>query len=46
MSRKFVNFINEIAGILYIGGIVSHIIIAAAVGAKDAGTAATIYEYS
>ncbi|MCI2398461.1 enoyl-CoA hydratase [Aliiroseovarius subalbicans] len=45
MTRKFVDFINEIAGILYVGGILSHIVIGAVIGAPDAGTAATVYQY-
>ena len=45
MSRKFVDFLNEVAGIMYVGGFLSHIIIGAAVGATDGGTATVIYEY-
>jgi hypothetical protein len=43
--RKLVHFVNEIAGILYVGGILSHIVIGAVVGTPDAGTAATVYQY-
>ena len=41
--RKLVEFINEIAGILYVGGIASHIVIGAVVGTPDAQTAYTVY---
>ncbi|MCP5039129.1 MAG: enoyl-CoA hydratase [Rhodobacteraceae bacterium] len=43
--RKFIEFLNEIAGILYVGGILSHIVIGANIGTPDAGTAATVYAY-
>jgi len=43
--RQAVNFINEIAGILYVGGIASHIVIGAAVGSPDPDTALTVYTY-
>jgi len=43
--RKTTDFLNEIAGILYVGGILSHIVIGAVVGTPDAGTAATVYQY-
>ena len=43
--RKLITFLNEIAGILYVGGILSHIVIGIVVGTPDAGTAATVYQY-
>ncbi len=43
--RKLVEFVNEIAGILYVGGIASHIVIGAVVGTPDAETAYTVYTY-
>ncbi len=43
--RKVLDFLNEIAGILYVGGILSHIVIGAVIGSPDAGTAATVYQY-
>ena len=43
--RKFVDFLNEIAGILYVGGILSHIVLGATVGSPDPQTAATVYTY-
>lgn len=43
--RKYVDFLNEIAAILYVGGILSHIVIGAAIGTPNAGVAATVYAY-
>ena len=43
--RKFVDFLNEIAGILYVGGILSHIVLGATVGSPDPQTAVTVYTY-
>jgi hypothetical protein len=43
--RSFVDFVNEIAGILYVGGIASHIVIGAVVGTPDAETAYIVYTY-
>ena len=43
--RSLVDFINEIAGILYVGGIASHIVIGATVGTPDAETAYAVYTY-
>jgi hypothetical protein len=43
--RSLVEFVNEIAGILYVGGIASHIVIGATVGTPDAETALTVYTY-
>ncbi len=43
--RKLLEFINEIAGIMYVGGILSHIVIGATIGAPDGQTAATVYTY-
>lgn len=45
MARRGVEFLNEIAGILYVGGILSHIVIGAVIGSPDAGTAAIVYQY-
>ncbi|MCV6593147.1 MAG: enoyl-CoA hydratase [Silicimonas sp.] len=44
-GRSLVEFVNEIAGILYVGGIASHIVIGATVGAPDAETAYNVYTY-
>ena len=43
--RILLNFINEIAGILYVGGIASHIVIGAVLGTPDADTAYNVYTY-
>ena len=43
--RRLVDSLNEIAGILYVGGIVSHIVIGAVVGTPDAETAYLVYTY-
>ncbi len=43
--RNLVGFGNEIGGILYVGGIASHIVIGAVLGAPDAETALTVYTY-
>ena len=43
--RSLVEFVNELAGILYVGGIASHIVIGATVGTPDAETAHTVYTY-
>ena len=43
--RKLIEFVNEIAGILYVGGIASHIVIGAVVGTPDPETALTVYTY-
>ena len=43
--RKIVDFLNEIGAILYVGGILSHIVIGANIGTPDAGTASTVYAY-
>ncbi|WP_299354754.1 enoyl-CoA hydratase [uncultured Shimia sp.] len=45
MSRKTLNFVNELAGIMYVGGILSHIVIGATVGSPDPETATTVYTY-
>lgn len=42
---KLIKFINEIAGILYVGGIASHIVIGAVLGTPDAETAYAVYTY-
>ncbi len=43
--RKLIDFVNEIAGILYVGGIASHIVIGATVGTPDPQTAFDVYTY-
>ncbi len=43
--RRTIEFLNEIAGILYVGGIASHIVIGAVVGTPDPETALTVYTY-
>lgn len=43
--RKFVEFLGEIGTIMYVGGILSHIVIGAAVGHPDASTAFHVYQY-
>lgn len=43
--RKLVEFINEIAGIMYVGGILSHIVIGIVLGHPDASTAFHVYQY-
>lgn len=43
--RKVLNFVNEIAGIMYVGGIFSHIVIGAVVGSPDPQTAVIVYTY-
>lgn len=43
--RKFMNFLGEIGTIMYVGGILSHIIIGAVVGHPDAQTAYNVYTY-
>ena len=45
MSRRTLDFLNELATILYVGGILSHIVIGAVIGSPDAGTAAMVYQY-
>ncbi len=43
--KKFMNFLSEIGTIMYVGGILSHIIIGAVVGHPDAQTAYNVYTY-
>ena len=43
--RKLIDFLNEIAGIMYVGGILSHIVIGATVGAPDGQTAEMVFTY-
>jgi len=43
--RKFIEFLHEIGTIMYVGGILSHIVIGAAVGHPDASTAFHVYQY-
>lgn len=43
--RKFIEFIHEIGTIMYVGGILSHIVIGASLGHPDASTAFHVYEY-
>ena len=44
-SKKFINFIQEIGTIMYVGGILSHIVIGAVLGHPDAQTAYNVYVY-
>ena len=44
-QQKFMNFLSEIGTIMYVGGILSHIIIGAVVGHPDAQTAYNVYTY-
>ncbi len=43
--RKLLDLVNEVAGIMYVGGILSHIVLGATVGSPDAQTALTVYTY-
>ncbi len=43
--RKTLDFVNEIAGIMYVGGILSHIVIGAVLGSPDGQTALNVYTY-
>jgi hypothetical protein len=43
--RKFLNFIQEIGTIMYVGGILSHIVIGIILGHSDASTAYHVYIY-
>lgn len=43
--RKFIDFIHEIGTIMYVGGILSHIVMGAALGHPDASTAFHVYQY-
>lgn len=43
--QKILNFIQEIGTILYVGGILSHIVIGAVLGHPDAGTAYHVSVY-
>ncbi len=43
--QKFVDFLSEIGTIMYVGGILSHIIIGAVLGHPDAETAYNVYTY-
>lgn len=43
--RKLVEFLHEIGTIMYVGGILSHIVIGVAVGHPDASTAFHVYQY-
>ena len=44
-QQKFMNFLSEIGTIMYVGGILSHIIIGAVLGHPDAQTAYNVYTY-
>lgn len=44
-KQKLINFLSEIGTIMYVGGILSHIIIGAVVGHPDAQTAYNVYTY-
>lgn len=43
--RKILDFIQEIGTIMYVGGILSHIVIGAVLGHPDAATAYNVYVY-
>lgn len=43
--RKLIEFLNEVAGILYVGGIASHIVIGIVVGLPDPEKATTVLTY-
>jgi len=43
--KKIIDFIQEIGTIMYVGGILSHIVIGAVIGIPDAKTAYIVYEY-
>ena len=43
--RRIVEFLNEIGGFLYVGGIASHIVIGAVLGTPDPETALSLYTY-
>lgn len=43
--RKILDFVQEIGTIMYVGGILSHIVIGVVVGHPDASTAFTVYSY-
>lgn len=43
--RKFIEFLHEIGTIMYVGGILSHIVIGVAVGHPDAASAVHVYQY-
>lgn len=43
--RKLIEFLNEIAGIIYVGGIASHIVIGIVVGLPDPDTAVNVLTY-
>ncbi len=43
--RKMLDFIQEIGTIMYVGGILSHIVIGVVLGHPDAETAYTVYVY-
>lgn len=43
--HKIIEFLHEIGTIMYVGGILSHIVIGVAVGHPDASTAFHVYQY-
>ncbi len=45
MNKKILNFIQEIGAIMYVGGILSHIVIGNVIGHPDAITALNVYTY-
>ncbi|MEA1880485.1 MAG: enoyl-CoA hydratase, partial [Campylobacterota bacterium] len=45
MLKKWINFVHEIGTIMYVGGILSHIVIGAVLGHPDAQTAYDVYQY-
>ncbi|MEA1890550.1 MAG: enoyl-CoA hydratase, partial [Pseudomonadota bacterium] len=45
MIRKVLDFVQEIGTIMYVGGILSHIVIGVVLGHPDADTAFLVYTY-
>ena len=45
MLKKWISFVGEIGTIMYVGGILSHIVIGAVLGHPDAQTAYDVYLY-
>jgi len=45
ISNKIADFVQEIGTIMYVGGILSHIVISAVLGHPDSSTVVTVYTY-
>ena len=45
LSKKLIDFIQEIGAIMYVGGILSHIVISNVLGHSDPQTALNVYTY-